>query len=75
MTRGICIGGIGKAALLSQLQSAGVRLNEAAQALFADDRFSTLPVSALLEIVELSVASLAFGSGATFDQMVAQAAV
>ena len=63
-----------KSELLSQLESARVRLNEAAQVLFADDRFTTSPASSLVEIVELSVANLGFGSGgATFDQIVAQA--
>ena len=70
----IRIGGTNKPELLSQLQLAGVRLNEAAQALFADDRFTTSAVSSLIEIAELSVASLSFHNGATIAQIVEQAA-
>jgi len=70
----IRVGGASKSELLFQLQLAGVRLNEAAQALFADERFTTVAVSSLIEIAELSVASLGFRKGATFAQIVEQAA-
>lgn len=74
MTRRIRVGGISKADLLSRLESAGARLNEAAQALFADDRFTTAPVSSSIEVVELPVSSLAFDSDTTFAQIVERAA-
>jgi hypothetical protein len=72
-TRRIRVGGFSKSALLRQLEAAGVQLNEAARMLFAEDRFTTSQASSLLEIVELSVASLAFESGATFSQIVERA--
>lgn len=62
VTRLIRMGGASKPELLSQLRVAGVRLNDAAQALFADDRFTTSTVSSLIEIVELSVASRTRGT-------------
>jgi hypothetical protein len=73
VTRRIRVGGISKTDLLSRLESAGVRLNEAAQALFADDRFTTAPVSSSVEVVELPVSSLAFHTGTTFAQIVERA--
>ncbi len=70
----IRIGGVNKPELLSQLQVAGVRLNEAARTLFVDERFTTSAVSSLIEIAELSVAKLSFHNGATIAQIVEQAA-
>jgi len=75
LTRRIRVGGTSKSELMSRLESTGIRLNEAARVLFADDRFTTSPVRSLLEVVEVAVASLGFSSGATFDQIVGQAAV
>lgn len=74
VTRRIRVGGISKTDLLSRLESAGVRLNEAAQSLFADDRFTTAPVSSSIEVVELPVSSLAFHGGTTYVQIVERAA-
>lgn len=74
MTRVIRIGGAGKPELLSRLERAGVELNDAAHALFADERFTTSAFSTLIEIVEVSVAGLGLPSGATFDQIVEHAA-
>ncbi len=75
MARLIRVGSASKTELLSQLRSAGVRLNELAEALFADDRFTTSAVGSYVEVAELSVASLGFADGATFAQLVEQAAV
>jgi len=75
VTRVIRIGGAGKLELLSRLELAGVGLNEAAQALFADERFTTSVSGSLIEIVERSVGGLGLRSGATFDQIVEHAAV
>ncbi len=63
MARTIRVGGERKSELLCQLQLAGVRLNEAAQGLFADDRFTTSAFSSVIEIAELSVASLGLHNG------------
>ena len=67
-------GGATKAELLSQLELAGVRLNDAARKLFSDDRFTPSTAGSLIEVAELSVASLNFHDGATIDQIVEQAA-
>src|SRR4051794_2003985 len=72
--RVIRISGASKAELLSQLQLAGIRLNEAAHALFADDRFTTSTVSSLVEVAELSVASIGCRKGGCFAEIVEQAA-
>jgi hypothetical protein len=68
------IGGVPKAELLSRLQRAYVRLNEAAHALFDDVRFTTSPVTSRVEAVHVSVAALGFPDGATFAAVVERAA-
>jgi hypothetical protein len=73
-TRTIRVGGANKSELLSKLELAGIRLNDSAHALFADDRFCTSAVNTVVEIAELNVASLGFRNGATFAQIVEQAA-
>lgn len=72
--RKVRIGGIGKLELQSKLQLAGVQLNEAARVLFADARFTTSATDFLVDVVELSVASLGLGSGGMFDHIVERAA-
>lgn len=74
MTRTLRIGGTSKPQLLAQLRAAGVHLNAAAEALFADERFTTAPASSLVEVVTLSVASLTDGNGATFATIIERAA-
>jgi len=74
MGRLIRTGGASKAELLSQLERAGVQLNDAARRLFDDERFTTSPVSSLVEIAEVSVAGLGLHDGATMAQIVEQAA-
>jgi hypothetical protein len=74
MIHSVTIGGIDKASLLSALQGAGVQLNQAAQELFADGRFTTASTRRTLEVVELAVAELTDGDEATFDQVLEHAA-
>jgi hypothetical protein len=66
----IRVGRASKPDLLSQLQRAGVRLNDAAQVLFADDRFTTSAVTSLTEIAQLPVSSLGLRTGGTIAQIV-----
>lgn len=68
------VGGLSKAELLSDLSQAGVRLNAAAEALFADARFTTSPESQLVQTAQVSVGSLGFPVGATFETLVERAA-
>jgi hypothetical protein len=67
------IGGVTRAELLSRLQRAGVLLNEAAETLFADDRFTTSLLSTSVEVVSFSVAELGFPDGASFGDIVERA--
>lgn len=73
-TRSIRIGGVDRSALLAQLVSGGIALNDAARALFTDPRFTTAPAATRIELVELSVGELGLPDGGTFDRIVEQAA-
>ncbi len=74
LSRALRIGGLDKAELLAALQAAGVRLNPLAEALFADDRFTTSRESALVEMEQVTAAELGLAGGGTFDAIVARAA-
>jgi hypothetical protein len=67
------IGGVSKEDLLLRLQRAGVRLNDAASALFSDTRFTTSAASSVLEVVELGLADLGFPDGARFAAILERA--
>lgn len=67
------IGGMDKSDLVRALRERNVQLNQAAEALFEDDRFTTRIRSAVIEIACRSVADLGFGRGATYDQLIARA--
>ena len=67
------LGGLSKGELLSRLDAADVRLNEAAQALFADARFVTSGVSSAVAAIQVSVGALGFPVGATFSDLVGRA--
>jgi hypothetical protein len=73
-TRTVTIGGVPKEELLARLQNAGVRFNEAALALFADDRFTTASSGSTVDVVEVSAAGLGLTEGATFAGLVEAAA-
>ena len=64
-----------KAELLSRLQRANVRLNEAAHALFDEAGFTISPATSLVVAVHVSVAALGFPNGATFAALVERAAI
>ena len=64
-TKAVRIGGMSKAELLRALREQNIQLNNAAEMLFQDRRFTTLGRQHLIEIVPLSVAELGFGEGAT----------
>jgi hypothetical protein len=72
--RRVRIGGVSKSELLARLDEARVCLNPLAHALFADDRFTTAAVPSVVEVVQLAVVDLGFRQGATFVQIVEQAA-
>jgi len=67
------IGGMSKAALLAALRGQGVRLNEAAERLFGDGRFTTLARESVVGIAARSVEELGFHDGATYGRLLARA--
>jgi hypothetical protein len=73
MRSAVSIGGIVRSELLSVLRERNVQLNEAAEALFQDHRFTTLARQHVVEVAALSVAELGFGEGASYWQLVARA--
>jgi hypothetical protein len=68
------VGGVARPALLQALREQGVQLNKAAEVLFEDPRFAPATASQVINIVTRSVADLGFHEGATYGQLVAQAA-
>jgi hypothetical protein len=73
MPGSVSIGGLSKPELLAALRAHDVQLNQAAETLFEDPRFTTLRGRHVVEIAALSVADLGFGEGATYGQLVARA--
>jgi len=72
--RAVDIGGFSKAELLQKLREKHILLNAYAEALFADERFTTSDVRCTVVIVELSVGDLGFPEGATLLQVFEKAA-
>lgn len=70
----IRVGGMSKQELLRELRGRNIQLNNAAQTLFAADRFITTTTVANFETIELTVADLDFPQGATTAQLFAAAA-
>lgn len=71
----IRIGGMDKPQLLAALRGHNVQLNQSAEALFDNPRFSPTSKSAdgretMLEIAAVSVAELGFAEGATYEQII-----
>lgn len=69
VARTIRIRGMSKAELLAALQTSGVQLNEYGRALFADDRFTTLPSASQAQTVEVSVEGMGFPKAALFAEI------
>lgn len=67
------IGALTRPALLAALRAHGIQLNPAAEALFEDPRFTTLPQHHLVPIAARSVAELGFDHGATYAQLIERA--
>jgi hypothetical protein len=73
MPGAVTIGGLSKSELLAALREHDVQLNQAAEALFEDPRFTTLGAQQVVEVESISVAELGFGEGATYGQLIARA--
>jgi hypothetical protein len=67
------IGGLAKSELLAALREQNIQLNEAAEALFADRRFTTSGEARVVAVAALSVAELGFDEGATYGEIVRRA--
>jgi hypothetical protein len=67
------IGGMSRSDLDKVLREHNVQLNQAAETLFADDRFKTLAGAVNIGIACLTVSDLGFQDGATYDQLMAGA--
>lgn len=67
------VGGVKRPKLLKALRAHKIQLNQAAEALFEDRRFTPLGQHHVIEIVSLSVADLGFGDGATYRQLTSRA--
>jgi hypothetical protein len=67
------IGGMAKSNLLAALREQSIQLNEAAEALFADRRFTTSGEERVVAVVARSVAELGFREGATYGEIVRRA--
>jgi hypothetical protein len=74
ITRTAQVGGLSKAALREELQRNGIALNDAAEQLFASERFTTAATRYDVITVELTVGALGFPHGATTAAIVAHAA-
>jgi hypothetical protein len=73
VTRAVEIGGLTKPQLIHKLREHSILMNESAERLFADDRFSTLDTKHMLETVELTVGDLGYARGATSGEFFARA--
>lgn len=67
------IGGLSKRELLHSLSKQAVRRNQAAEDLFADDRFQLSRQEVEVSILVHSLADLGFAEGATYPQIILRA--
>ncbi len=67
--RTIEVGGLTKFQLIQKLQQHSVLMNESAERLFADNKFTTSDLTYFLKTVELTVRDLGFAEGATTAQI------
>lgn len=67
------IGGLSRAQLFDAVRTSNVQLNQAAEALFADERFSTLAAERIVPIVARTVGELGFPAGAVYADLAARA--
>ena len=74
ISRQVPVGGVTKPELLLRLARAGVELNDAARALFADPRFVMAEEATLLQCVETDLRELGLRDGGTFARALEAAA-
>src|SRR5690349_10166558 len=71
VSNAVRIGGVSRAALGESLRDHYIQLNQAAEALFVDERFETSSRTEVIEIVSVSVADLGFLEGARYGEIIA----
>ncbi|MCY0910039.1 MAG: hypothetical protein OWR62_16825, partial [Sulfobacillus thermotolerans] len=64
ITRPVEVGGLTKSQLMQKLQQQSILMNESAERLFADDKFTTSDTKYTVQTVELTVCDLSFPDGA-----------
>lgn len=69
ITRTVDVGGLTKSQLMQKLQQQAILMNESAERLFADDKFTTSETKYTLQTVELAVCDLGFPDGATMGEI------
>jgi hypothetical protein len=67
------VGGANKQALIQLLREHHIQLNQTAEDLFQDHRFTPHTESKLIEIVSVDVVALGFVEGATYQQLTTRA--
>lgn len=69
ITRTVEVGGFTKSQLMQKLQQQSILMNESAESLFADHKFTTSDTKYILQTVELTVRDLGFPDGATMGEI------
>lgn len=73
ITRTVGVGGLTKSQLIQKLKQYSILMNESAERLFADDKFSTSETKYILQTVELTVGDLGFPDGASMGEILKRA--
>ena len=69
ITKEVGVGGLTKLQLIQKLKQQSVRMNEYANVLLSNDKFTPSDTKYSLKIVELTVRNLGFPAGATISQL------
>lgn len=69
ITRTVEVGGLTKLQLIEKLRQSSIRMNQYAEMLIADGRFTTSDTTYTLQTVELTVADLGYPDGATMVEI------
>lgn len=73
VARDVRIGGMGKPAILEEMECRGIKLNEAGKLLFTHPGFTTAESISTVSTVEITVANLGFKQGADFSDLLKKA--
>lgn len=73
ITRTVEVGGLTKSQLIQKFQQESILMNESAERLFADDKFTASDTKCNLQTVELTVRDLGFPDGSTMGEIFTKA--